>query len=254
MQQRRLRPGDIVDDYCPRERRLTDHAVVAMVEDEVKQVRCTACDAEHEYKRGKTPTLRRKKDSVSAAYKEVLASVTSDPAVAQAAGALRAEPPEAVVQADPPAGSTRAISPAPVQASPAPVPGAAPVVPDPVVPNPGPVDAGAGQPRDAGADGFRVHRRLIRATLPRPENQPVVRPIPEFTMHQPQGRPGKFRGGMGRGMGARGGHGGSGGYGNQARGPAFGRPGGNRAPGGRSEGARHGRGHHPGRPGKKHSK
>jgi hypothetical protein len=250
MQQRRLRPGDILDDYCPRERRLTDHAVVAMVENEVKQVRCTACDAEHEYKRGKMPTLRRKKDSVSAAYQEVLASVTSDPAIAQAVGALRDEPLEAVVQADPPAGSAGAISPAPVQASPVPAPKAAPVVTHPG-------DAGAGQPRDAGSDGFRVHRRLIRATLPRPENQPVVRPIPEFTMHQPQGRPGKFRGGMGRGMGARGGHGGSGGsggYGNQARGPAFGRPGGNRAPGGRNEGARHGRGHHPGRPGKKHSK
>ena len=45
MQQRRLRLGDILDDYCPRERRITSHAVVAMVEDEVKQTRCTACHA-----------------------------------------------------------------------------------------------------------------------------------------------------------------------------------------------------------------
>ena len=41
MQQRRLRLGDILDDYCPRERRITNHAVVAMIEDEVKQTRCT---------------------------------------------------------------------------------------------------------------------------------------------------------------------------------------------------------------------
>ena len=50
MQQRRLRLGDILDDYCPRERRITNHVVVAMIEDEVKQTRCTTCDAEHEYK------------------------------------------------------------------------------------------------------------------------------------------------------------------------------------------------------------
>ena len=49
MQQRRVRLGDILDDYCPRERRITNHAVVAAIEDEVKQTRCTTCDADHEY-------------------------------------------------------------------------------------------------------------------------------------------------------------------------------------------------------------
>ena len=52
MEQRRLRLGDIVDDYCPRERRVTNHAIVAMVEEDVKQTRCTTCDAEHAYKGG----------------------------------------------------------------------------------------------------------------------------------------------------------------------------------------------------------
>src|SRR6187549_1662199 len=61
MQQRRVRLGDILDDYCPRERRITNHAVVAMIEDEVKQTRCTTCDADHEYKQAKAPASRRKK-------------------------------------------------------------------------------------------------------------------------------------------------------------------------------------------------
>src|SRR6478752_6614382 len=61
MQQRRLRLGDILDDYCPRERRITNHVVVAMIEDDVRQTRCSTCDAEHEYKQAKAPTLRRKK-------------------------------------------------------------------------------------------------------------------------------------------------------------------------------------------------
>ena len=74
MEQRRLRLGDILDDYCPRERRVTNHAVVAMVEEDVKQTRCTTCDAEHVYKGGKEPR-RRKKDTGSALYQEVLAGM-----------------------------------------------------------------------------------------------------------------------------------------------------------------------------------
>ena len=67
MQQRRLRLGDILDDYCPRERRITNHAVVAMIDDQVKQTRCTTCDADHEYKQAKVPLARRKKGEGAAA-------------------------------------------------------------------------------------------------------------------------------------------------------------------------------------------
>ena len=60
MEQRRLRLGDILDDYCPRERRITDHAIVAMIDDEIRRTRCSVCDAEHEYKEARVPTPRRK--------------------------------------------------------------------------------------------------------------------------------------------------------------------------------------------------
>src|SRR5678816_2641321 len=73
MQQRQLRLGDILDDYCPRERRLTNHAVVAMVGDAVKQTRCTTCEAEHEYKHAKVPRQRRKSEEPAALYSQVLA-------------------------------------------------------------------------------------------------------------------------------------------------------------------------------------
>src|SRR4051795_11829109 len=73
MQQRQLRLGDILDDYCPRERRLTNHAVVAMVGDTVKQTRCTTCDAEHEYKHAKVPRQRRKSETPAALYAQVAA-------------------------------------------------------------------------------------------------------------------------------------------------------------------------------------
>ena len=74
MEQRRLRLGDILDDYCPRERRVTNHAVVAMIEEDVKQTRCTTCDAEHAYKGARVPK-RRKKETPDALYKEVLAGM-----------------------------------------------------------------------------------------------------------------------------------------------------------------------------------
>src|SRR5438876_5972017 len=74
MQQRQLRLGDILDDYCPRERRVTNHAVVAMVGDTVKQTRCTTCDTEHEYKHAKVPRQRRKADTPAALYAQVAAN------------------------------------------------------------------------------------------------------------------------------------------------------------------------------------
>src|SRR6266508_5268417 len=74
MQQRQLRLGDILDDYCPRERRVTNHAVVALVGADVKQTRCTTCEAEHEYKHAKVPRQRRKPETPAALYAQVAAN------------------------------------------------------------------------------------------------------------------------------------------------------------------------------------
>jgi hypothetical protein len=231
MQQRRLRLGDILDDYCPRERRVTNHAVVAMIDDDVKQTRCTTCETEHEFKQGKGPTLRRKKDTVSSAYKEVLATVQAE------AAAMAVQ------------------MPAPVQ-----TPEAEPLE---AVDDQEALESQTGESGDADEAAVgRVHRRLIRATLPRSDSQPVVRPVPEFTMHQPAGRAGKFRGGTSRGMGSRPGGGRGGGLNGNSRGPVFGRPAGSRGGGGgqgsrmagRNEVHRQPRGGQPARHGKKPSK
>ena len=90
MQQRQLRLGDILDDYCPRERRVTNHAVVAMVGEDVKQTRCTTCDSEHEYKHAKVPRQRRKSETPAALYAHVVAGapkrVTHEHAVSETPG------------------------------------------------------------------------------------------------------------------------------------------------------------------------
>src|SRR4026209_2312143 len=90
MEQRPLRLGDVVDDYCPRERRVTNHAVVAIVEDVIRQTRCTACDTEHPYKSAREPRLRRK-PGTEGLYEQVLADVTGG------VPAGSASPPQAAV-------------------------------------------------------------------------------------------------------------------------------------------------------------
>ena len=125
MQQRQLRLGDILDDYCPRERRVTNHAVVAMIGDDVKQTRCTTCDAEHEYKHAKVPRQRRKAETPAALYAQVLAGapkrVVHEPAGADAAGAeprrrrrradVRREPTVAAATRRPPRAASRRPTP-----------------------------------------------------------------------------------------------------------------------------------------------
>jgi hypothetical protein len=183
MEQRRLRPGDTLDDYCPRERRLTDHVVVAVVDDLVKQTRCVACDAEHPYKEGRVPPRRRKPEAPPALVQpalEVLAEEQPSGDNGQPAGL-----PNLVLRPErKPAKGRRA--PAPADPPEAPEPALDPALTPDEAP---PVLAAPGEEEDEGP----VHRRLIRATLPRPEGQPPARPIPEFTMRQPG-----TRGGFGR--------------------------------------------------------
>jgi hypothetical protein len=174
MQQRQPRLGDILDDYCPRERRLTNHAVVAMVGEEVRQTRCTTCDAEHEYKHAKMPRPRKKSDSAAIAA-QVLAKgpkrvvheapVSTDVHVRDAPVSGPASEPSLAARAgaveEPPA---VAVAPPARQAD-----------------------------TEIDLEEGPVHRPLIRAQLPRPEGQAPVRPGPDFTIRQPVGRPGRFR-------------------------------------------------------------
>jgi hypothetical protein len=170
---RQPRLGDILDDYCPRERRVTNHAVVAMVGEEIKQTRCTTCDAEHEYKKAKVPAQRKKKQGATALYDEVLTGMPR-----KLAPVSHAAPPPGVPEdeVDLP------------EASPMPAP-----VPEPVAAAAAPVGNPEAAPVAHEEFEGPVHRPLIRATLPRPEGQAKERPIPEFTARAVASRPGRFR-------------------------------------------------------------
>ena len=201
MQQRQLRLGDILDDYCPRERRLANHTIVAMVGNDVRLTRCTTCDTEHPYKGGKAPRLRKKKTSVEAAYDEVLESVKQEqPQAVLVTHSESDEPPSSAP--DDEANDTHDV--------------------------PAHNDNG-NRPAQAAPEEVRLHRPLIRAQLPRIEREPAARPVPEFTIRQANKRQGRFQNNNSRpGRFAKGGQGGN------SRGPSGGQ--GGRQGGGRPQG------------------
>jgi hypothetical protein len=170
MEQRPLRLGDIVDDYCPRERRITNHAIVALVGVAIRQTRCTTCDAEHVYKGAREPRLRKK--PTSELYDRVLpnsAQVAASPPSSDEVGAVDRD--RDVADA---ASATANGEPA-------------------SAPAPGLTDDSAPATETGHDDIWPAHRQLIRATLPKTESDPPIpRPIPEFTMHQrPPSRSGR---------------------------------------------------------------
>ena len=187
MQDRRFRPGDVLDDYCPRERRITDHAIVAMIDDEIRRTRCGSCDAEHEYKEAKVPAPRRKTQP-PALFTQVLDTMQgpgSRPHSPQAAAtALVADEPLAASSPEPPV----------------PQPEAPPafVSEIPLTETESPLE----EDREEGP----VRRPLIRAQFPKIEGAtPTPRAMPEFTIQtlnnrrntggqrQAAGGQGKFR-------------------------------------------------------------
>jgi hypothetical protein len=202
--QRQPRLGDILDDYCPRERRVTNHAVVAMIGEDVKQTRCTTCDADHEYKHAKVPRQRRKTETPAALYSQVLANgpkrVSHEGAGSNGSDHAAGEPVDSDETIKEPAIKEPAID-APVAVAPEEVvANVAAQVENVAVQEETPA-ADVNADDEAGdADGNRdeeegpVHRPLIRASLPRQDGQqPPPRPIPEFTIRQPGGRPNRFR-------------------------------------------------------------
>jgi len=69
MAQRRVKLGDVVDDYCSRCKLLMNHGVMALDGETILKVRCNTCMSEHKYRQGKGS---RKADPVKAAYEALI--------------------------------------------------------------------------------------------------------------------------------------------------------------------------------------
>ena len=68
------RLGDVIDDYCVKCKRIMNHSVVSVVNEEPAKVRCRTCHSDHDYRHEQPPPpkvdLRKK-----ALFNEVLSKV-----------------------------------------------------------------------------------------------------------------------------------------------------------------------------------
>jgi hypothetical protein len=109
---RDLRLGDVLDDFCIKCRRLTNHSIVSLVAGKAAKVRCRTCYNDHDFRNEIAPPS--KKDLKKAAlFNQVLASAgvpgSADPPATP-------EPPAA----DPPLEVTAAAAPTAADAQAAP--------------------------------------------------------------------------------------------------------------------------------------
>jgi hypothetical protein len=87
------RLGDVIDDFCVKCRRLTNHSVVSILNGAAAKVRCRTCYSDHDYRNEQAPPS--KKDLKKAAlFNEVLSGVApaAAPAAAEAEEVDVAEP------------------------------------------------------------------------------------------------------------------------------------------------------------------
>jgi hypothetical protein len=69
-----MRLGDVIDDFCVKCRRLTNHAIVSLLNGSAAKVRCRTCYSDHDYRNGQAPPS--KKDLKKAAlFNQVLSGV-----------------------------------------------------------------------------------------------------------------------------------------------------------------------------------
>ena len=92
---REPRLGDIIDDFCVKCKRIMNHAVVSIVNQEPAKVRCRTCHNDHDY-RHEIPPPPKVDPRKAALFNQVLAKVapgeTIDPV--EAAEDLEAADPE----------------------------------------------------------------------------------------------------------------------------------------------------------------
>ena len=65
MHEKRL--GDVIDDFCVKCRRVTNHSIVSIVDQEAAKVRCRTCYHDHDYRKGEAPPSKKELKKQSAA-------------------------------------------------------------------------------------------------------------------------------------------------------------------------------------------
>jgi hypothetical protein len=80
---REMRLGDVIDDFCVKCRRLTNHSIVSLVDGIAAKVRCRTCYSDHDY-RHEQPPPSKKELKQKELFNAVLSGVAPAPATAGA--------------------------------------------------------------------------------------------------------------------------------------------------------------------------
>jgi hypothetical protein len=97
-----FRLGDVLDDYCVKCRRLTNHSIVSLIGAKEAKVRCRTCYSDHDYRNEQIPPS--KKDLKKAALFNQVLAAAAPPGLAEptAPESVAAEPLLTEQPADPP--------------------------------------------------------------------------------------------------------------------------------------------------------
>lgn len=79
-----MRLGDELDDFCAKCKRLTNHAIVSLVNGKAAKVRCRTCYHDHDFRNGEP--MPSKKDLKKAQLFEQVLAGANPPAAPAAAG------------------------------------------------------------------------------------------------------------------------------------------------------------------------
>ncbi|HML16114.1 MAG TPA: hypothetical protein VK419_03775 [Bryobacteraceae bacterium] len=94
-----LRLGDVIDDYCVKCHRLTNHSIVSLMNGSAAKVRCRTCYSDHDYRNEQAPPSKKELARQKELYNAVLAGVAPAAAPGPAAGTAIDPPPEPVIDA-----------------------------------------------------------------------------------------------------------------------------------------------------------
>ena len=90
-----MRLGDVIDDFCVKCRRLTNHAIVSLLNGSAAKVRCRTCYSDHDYRNEQAPPSKKELKK-AALFNEVLAGLA--PAAAEPEAEPEAEEPKKPVK------------------------------------------------------------------------------------------------------------------------------------------------------------
>ena len=103
-----LRLGDVIDDYCVKCRRLTNHSIVSLMNSSAAKVRCRTCYSDHDFRNEQAPPSKKELARQKELFNAVLAGLTPAEAAVDAGDPPALDPlalPEAAVEpesAEPP--------------------------------------------------------------------------------------------------------------------------------------------------------